>query len=486
MNKEDQILNLKTILYSNFNKFDDDDINKSILKLAKLIEDSNKIIRDKFGGCLIDSYKFLSESIYLTKNYRECLIYLKKIECMKEYKTEVISTINHVEIRKYQCNIMVSIYENNKENIKRLKEDLKIFGKNNREKLQETLRNDYDRIFDLADSYLNESIKTIINFKLPYKIDIPESEEIEYTFNDTLVTLKFKTILENNRGLIPFEPYNGIIEIDKDKYGVSAHTDLTLTFNKFYDATHDMQGLIEISSEVFNYFLDYYRNVTNQYWIDNINLEQIHASNVRVISSKYDDIISIPLYYGKNIKVSKRPTYISVESIKILREKLQNKEKIELWEKLYHDAKNYMFIEKYREALISINSAFENYLNIKSREILNAKMNKDEIEDYLAGTLSYDTYMLKDFIKEDDFNKAIDQEILKPFAPSTFQIVKQCIEMDEKKRITKSKRQINKLINYIRKNRNDIIHGNLSNLKDFKSDVKKSIESFEEFIDCFK
>ena len=61
-----------------------------------------------------------------------------------------------------------------------------------------------------------------------------------------------------------------------------------------------------------------------------------------------------------------------------------------MWKTLYDDAKNYMLIEKYREALLAINSAFENYLNIKSREILSNEMTAKEVKEYLSGSLNYE------------------------------------------------------------------------------------------------
>ena len=302
MNKEEKILQLKQTLYLNFNNFNDNEIKEVAVQLVKLVTNSNKDIKNKFKPCLMDAYKFLSEVEYLSKEYRESLSYLIKIENIDLYKRETTSTVNHVKVRKFQCESMIGIYENNFKKIKLLISELIDFGENNVQELQQTLRDDYDKIYELVNSYLNNSIKTIINFKLPYKIAISEDEEISYKLNDTTFNLKFKNIVDSDNSLIPFEAYNGILEMEYDKYGVSSYSELTLTFDKFYHATHDMGGLINYCSQSFNYFLDYYRQITGYYWIDNLNLTHIHKSNVKVISENYDDIISIPFYYGQILK----------------------------------------------------------------------------------------------------------------------------------------------------------------------------------------
>lgn len=484
MNKDEEVVKLKSLLYNNFNDFNNPEIKEVATKLNRLLNNGNSFLKDKYKGALIDTYKFLSEVEYLEKNYESCLKHIKQLHLSNAYKNEPISTTRHTTIRRFQCEVFLAIYQNNYKKIETLKNQLIEFGRTNRPKLVKNLKDDYDMIIDLASSFLNNSVKTIVNFKLPYKIDIPENEEVIYEYKDLIFNLKFKTI--SNKAQASFEASNGIMELDKDKYGIYSYSELTVTFNKFFDATHRMRELLVLCSESFNYFLDYYKSTTEYYWIDNLNLSQIQASNVKVISEKHDDIISIPFYYGHSVKVSNSPSYISQEKINELKDSINIGEQPPLWEMLYLDSKNSIFIEKYREAIISINSAFENYLNIKSREILRSGMTDKEVEDYLQGEVSYATYYLNEFISEENFNIAVEQGIISSHSPSTFQIIKKCFEFNNDNRISISKTKLNKLVNDIRKNRNDIIHGNLILLKNVESDAKKSISSFEEFIKVFQ
>ncbi|MBU3228632.1 hypothetical protein [Clostridium algidicarnis] len=484
MNKDEQMVKLKESLLLNFNDFYNKEVKEVASKLVRLITSGKPLLRIKYKGALIDSYKFLSEVEYLEKNYESCLNHIKQLQLSEAYKNETDSTIMHATIRRFQCEVFLGIYQESYEKIKTLKMELTEFGSVNRHKLEKNLMDDYDKIFDLARSFLNNSVKTIVNFKLPYKIDIPENEEVIYDFKSIRFNLKFKTIA--NQGQVPFEAYNGVLELDRDKYGVYSFSDLTLTFNKFFDATHCIDELLDLCSESFNYFLDCYKSSTEYYWIDNLNIKQIQASNVMVISENYDDVISIPFYYAHGIKGASSPSYINKEKFNELKDKLIEGQEPPLWEMLYLNSKNNMFLEKHKEAVISINSAFENYLNIKSREILRSKMIEEEVEDYLQGEVSYATYFLKEFISEENFNKAVEEGTINSHSPSTFQIIKKCFEFNDNNRITISKREINKLVNNIRKNRNDIIHGNLTLVKNIESDVKKSISSFEKFIKVFK
>lgn len=462
-------MKLKEILYVNFNDFNNSEVKEATTILIKLILRGKSSLISKYQGALIDSYKFLSEAEYLAKDYESCLKYINQLQLSDAYKNEAIGTVNHATVRKFQCEIYLDIYEDKHDKIKLHKQHLLEFGNANKSKFEKNIKDDYDKILDLANSFLNNSVKTIVNFKLPYKIEIPENQEIVYEVNHIRFSLKFKTI--NNEGQVPFESNRAVLELDKDKYGVCSCSDLILVFNRFFDATRCMDDLLKLCSEAFNYFLDYYKSTTEYYWIDNLNLKQIQASNVRVISEKYDDIISIPLYYPHNIKLSQAPSYISQKKFDELQYQIIKGQELPLWKMLYLDSKNHIFIEKYKESVISINSAFENYLNIVSRDMLRSQMTEKEIEDYLQGNVSYSTYFLNDFISEEAFNKAVEQGTICSQVPSTFQIIKKCYDLDTN-RISVSRSKINKLINNIRKNRNDIIHGNLVQLKNLELDAK--------------
>lgn len=485
MIKNEQIERLKNKLYENFNKFYDEEILKDVKNLIAIITLSNESVRKIYSNVLLDCYKFMCETEYLSKSYEKCLGYIKKIKYLQSYKKESIDTINHVKIREFQCKIMLDIYNDDIGSIKKEQKFIEQFKEEQGSSLVKTLKEDLDKLIDLVDSYINNQIKTTINFQLPYKIDISSTQAIKYKYKETLFVLRFETVQEDTKKLIPVFCENGIVELNQDRYGIASRSNLSLTFNKFFDATHDMEGLIRFSSEGFNYFLEYYRMTTQQYWIDNLNMSQIHASNVIVFGRCYN-FIEIPFYYNQNLRIQSEASYISSEILEQLKYELTNAQDIPLWKKLYLDALNYMSIEKYREALLSINSSFENYLNIKSREILNTSMSSEEVEEYLKGSISYDNFYMNQYVNKEQFDDAVKKGLIVPYAPNTFQIVSKCIENDNEHRILKSKTALKKMIGKIRKNRNDIIHGNISEISNIKSDVTESIKAFDVFVENFK
>ena len=480
MNKASELILLKEKLNLGLNDFYNDEIRDVCLRILTLMINSNPDNKRRFKPIVLDSFKFLSEYQYVKKDFKECLCYLDKIKSLDLYKKETDSNINHVNIRYFQCESMIAIYNENLEKIKRIEEGLLKFAPNTI--LTSVLKDDYNKVLDMIKSYLNNSIRTRVNFVLPYKINISKEEEIIYEYNDIIFTLKFKNIVNSTNNNIPFKAVQGVLELEYDKYGVSSKSEIVITFNKFFDATHKMDDLLEFCLKAFNYFLNFYRQVTKLYWIDNLILSNVYSSSNVVVESENYNIIEIPFYYGRVLKSSRLPKFMTKEKINELSEKLKIKEDIALWNILYDDAKNYMLMEKYREALLSINSAFENYLNIKSREILSKKMTLEQVEDYLAGTLDYDNYQLRDYITQENFKKAIEDDILKPYSPSTFQIIKKCIDVGN---MNINKRQVNKLVIAIRRNRNDVIHGNIVSIKNIKLQVSNSVDAFQDFIKKF-
>ena len=104
-NKDEQIVKLKESLLLNFNDFYNKEVKEAASKLVRLITSGNTLLRNKYKGALIDSYKFLSEVEYLEKNYESCLNYIKKLQLSEAYKNETDSTIMHATIRRFQCEV---------------------------------------------------------------------------------------------------------------------------------------------------------------------------------------------------------------------------------------------------------------------------------------------------------------------------------------------------------------------------------------------
>ena len=176
MNKASELILLKEKLNLGLNDFYNDEIRDVCLRILTLMINSNPDNKRRFKPIVLDSFKFLSEYQYVKKDFKECLCYLDKIKSLDLYKKETDSNINHVNIRYFQCESMIAIYNENLEKIKRIEEGLLKFAPNTI--LTSVLKDDYNKVLDMIKSYLNNSIRTRVNFVLPYKINISKEEEI--------------------------------------------------------------------------------------------------------------------------------------------------------------------------------------------------------------------------------------------------------------------------------------------------------------------
>jgi len=102
--------------------------------------------------------------------------------------------------------------------------------------------------------------------------------------------------------------------------------------------------------------------------------------------------------------------------------KLLKKEEIPIWEILLLDSKDYLLRRDYREAIYAINGAFENYLMLKAREKLISKWTEKDVNEYLDGKPVYKYHKMKKYMDEATFNKAIKEDIITSYIPSTYQI----------------------------------------------------------------
>ncbi|MDN5439522.1 MAG: hypothetical protein L0F98_11295, partial [Lactococcus lactis] len=149
-----------------------------------------------------------------------------------------------------------------------------------------------------------------------------------------------------------------------------------------------------------------------------------------------------------------------------------------LWLELLADAKNYLLINKLREAIISLNSSFENFFYSRMKEIFYQYEDKDKIDSFFKGEVPYCKF--KEIIDEDTFSRLKKEGVFTKSVPSVYQLMKRYyLIVPENKRVSYTKRQMGKSINTIKKYRNDIVHGNLA-VKLSSKHVYDSINEFEE------
>lgn len=154
---------------------------------------------------------------------------------------------------------------------------------------------------------------------------------------------------------------------------------------------------------------------------------------------------------------------------------------IPIWEHLILDAKDYLLRDRSRESLISLNSAFENFISIYCKNHLMKTMSQEEADDYIMGKPMYKDFFLMNYLSEEAYNAALQNGDITNFPPTTYQILKRC---NSSSSLGISNSKLQKLISKIRANRNDIVHGREISPNQVKI-AREAIEAFELFKNLF-
>jgi hypothetical protein len=231
--------------------------------------------------------------------------------------------------------------------------------------------------------------------------------------------------------------------------------------------------------DALNYFIENYRIITGNYWIEPVFYKMIKNFTFEIAFENQQHHTQRSVM-DHLTKISPNIPWLNNEKLYNLKESLRKKEN-QLWEILLLDAKDYLLKRSYREAIYAINGAFENYLMLKAQEILNNAWGEKDALQYLKGIPIYKYHKLKDYMSEETFNKAVKNNAINLYVPSTYQILKECHIVCP---IQISRKELNKLVDKIREKRNLVMHG--SNITvELEEIAFEAIISFEKFVKVF-
>lgn len=333
-----------------------------------------------------------------------------------------------------------------------------------------------------------KEIKTVVDFEIPFPIYV-DNQPFEFEINGIKHILSAE-IFKNPSGMV--ESFGGgQIELLEDKYGMINKTKVNMTIFNYIDPNDKVEIKIysqktKISKIIFeavnalNYFINHYRIISGNYWIENVSTKMIKKFSFIITEGKkvlHESILNI----DHIIKYSSEGfSLLNDKEISDLSYNL-NKYEIPLWNILLLDAKDFLLRRNFREAIFAINGAFENFLNIQARKKLIKYWDRSSVDDYLNGIPIYEYHDLKDYLDEKKFYEAVKNNKIRPHVPTVYRIIKQCYKLESSKI---SLKELNGLVNKIRKNRNEIMHGTQQS-EDLEKIVYEAIESFQIFIDSF-
>ncbi|MEU2579283.1 hypothetical protein ABZ530_02045 [Micrococcus luteus] len=408
----------------------------------------------------------------------------------KEYKTNKIIMINMLVFSYLFLHIEQE--SGNDENFLIAKELFEEICKYNFEEIEfndEQLENEvynFKRNKAFISAIENNDIWTSVTYEIPFPLYI-SNNQLSFHYKGTKVLMEAE-IISNGKPTIVAE--NGFVDLEKDKYGILNRTIVILKINKYLssskniniytaDGVEKRSVALVISLELINFIIKNYKSISQNYWIENVSFKMIQASAPKIFAGE-TELKNILFYDENKYRVSPHIPYLSDELIKEFLIQLNNSYNENLWNILLQDAKKYLLINNLREAIISLNSSFENFMYSKIKLILKKYMGEEKTQLFFDGKVSYEDHASHEFITEEQFNKLVDRKIINNHIPSIYQLVKEYYKhVPSDKRIVLSRRKFNSYINKIKENRNDIVHGNKVDELSSKS-VKEAIEAFEE------
>ena len=490
MNKNEiitKIIYASNILYKKI--YSHEDRIKIGLEANSLYEKLDYIEKRKVIVDIYIIYRELGALYYSTNSeYESAEIFFEKSLCMKKEKNDIDALKNECITKQMLSKVKMMIYLNSLDEKKlvQAKEHIEFLYKNYDENWDEQFKKLVNEVFEIYDKILKNDIKSIVTFKIPYHLLIGDNEEIKFKYNEIECSIKSETIRSVESGFIQGEN----LFTEKDKYGIINNSIITLKIGKYINiwdlievnkAIGTVRNPLKEAIDIYNYFLKNYIVATNKYWLPEIN-ENMIINTQTVVYVGEIEVHNVPLSMNLTLSSTGNNELKLVDTdIEKIKEEIENPS-MEIWKLSLNNAKDYYLIKDYKNAIIMINIAFENFTFAFAKEKLKKHMTKEELECFLSGRVLYKDYFLKDYITEENFNKAKQKDIIKDNPPTIYKIFNECYKYEE---LPLSKSQLNKKIFKIKDQRNEIVHG-IKISKDLRYVAEKSINEFENLVELLE
>lgn len=346
------------------------------------------------------------------------------------------------------------------------------------------LKESAERLEKMFKALDEKNIWTVVNFEIGYYIDMPQDIEFEFVLENIRCKVKSKHIPAINKS-----SGNAFLYNSNDKYGLLNHSQITVSINDFIDPackenvnreSKDVWCSISRAVEVWNHYIKNYRVSTKEYWLENINEFMILNYNTQIYAGDIK-LRDVPLSYSMGLQVSSKAPCIN-ETTQTELTRMLKTGTIDLWQTAYMDSLKQLQIRNYKEAIVQINIALENYLYTLAKKVLIENIGEEETNSFFQGEVRYEDFYLNQYISLEVFNKMCDDGVIKNNPPTTYAIIKRCYEFLDK---SISKRSLQTKISLVRKYRNDIVHGNDTECN-IPKEAEKAIGAFEDLIEILK
>ncbi|MCU4833916.1 hypothetical protein OCF61_13650 [Bacillus cereus] len=451
--------------------FKNSDLMEKILMEYQALHSKNKA-EVEYKMYVIYRGKF--DALFCSNQFSQAIYWLEKTRIHPRYEGELEDNKRQIlikGIKNYFIEFLNSQDEIFLNKGKKLKSELDYLGKDTI--LQDEI---YKEVVALERAIEENNIITEVSLKLPLSMKEATIKPLIVQINDFVANVDYVTSnVGDSNGLFVTKEY--------DKEGQMQLTTWTIQFNTYIkyeelvkiEKKYNISVLDEAICQVINTVINNYRTVSQEYWIKNIYPHMIQSKGIKYIAEGTPFINIISLDNGVYT--------FSSEKEKVKFPQILKQDTVALYALLLLDAQSYLLSGDFRESVLSLNSAFENFIYTVVCPLIVEKSNGELDQKFYHQIPSYNEFDFKDYMNEEQYQSALNDGIIKEISISTFTIIKILYNYCEELSSIISKKKMNKLIYGIRKNRNDFIHGNKVSIPTSYNEVSKQIEGFKKFKD---
>ncbi|MDK9737616.1 hypothetical protein KI655_09915 [Vibrio sp. D404a] len=459
MNKN-QAVTKHSLIKENINQARNDNSAKSILKAVEDLESIGEKSLIRFKLFKLGNYKPFVQGLIV-----EALTILGDSQQYSEYLESFEQNYQHLVDREvFLTYLHRYIFYVNKTLLQEWMDDKSLSTKKLRARLSAILRgvspHEKSRLIELRkfEDLRDNGFKSHITVQLASQVIC---RPLEFEYEGHCYSFEF-SYHDNQNAPIKSE---GVV-LDGDIHGLTKQTLITITTNKRFAHPDEVIHLL-------NYFVKAYRIAMDEEWLLKVSSKLIIETNIRYTLSGEE--VHRLIFPPQGLFQTIREEDFDTEKLCF---ELENPSQ-SVWKHSYLDAKLNFGINNLTQAVMDLNIAFENFVGIKVDERLSKHLEKDDIEQFYSGR-SYENLdsKTKGFVTEEAFEAHFLSDPNYKLPPSTYRLVGYCNKLEK---FSCSRKEINSLINNIRKYRNDIAHGRYINDSCLLDHIPQAFESFEEF-----
>lgn len=445
-------------------------------KIIKNYNDLDKNQKMEIESEMYVVYRGKFDSLFLSNQYVEAIPWIDKVVNHKRFTRELLDNKNHFFVEAVKD--LLIVYLENKDT-KLLNQAKHYFELIEKLYLKESLNEIYEQDVKIFEALDNNGFFTETSFSVPISIKtIKESVHISLEQSNIEAEVSCISLpLKNENTQV-----HGSIVREQDRDSTINVSNWTVKINKYLSceqssSTDESFSIMqEVVCQIVNQVIDRYREKTNEYWIKKIYPTMIQGHSIKYKAEKLT-FREIPFYDRRTFIFSSEQPQVSLKN-----EDGAFIQDPPLYKKLFLDAQTYLLTQNLSTSILLLNMAFENFTyTVVCPMIIEQSQGNYEEEFYLS-PVSYDDYFLHDYLTKDQYQEAVSKGVIKPRGMSQYTIYKILYKESEVFQQQTTKSKLNKLISSVRKNRNEIVHGNFD-VKTLKyNETKRQLVAFKQLV----